>query len=482
MKHIEIIMTKGKYIFVIVLIMFALPVLCKHLTNPWLWYDEAGQFWISKGLNHFTLPYSVPQDLWHVIVNNRFCNMDPGGFSVLLHYWLKLSNHFFIIRLFPLLFFIGFACLFFHYLRGLTGNLFFSLFCASLLFLWPVTVSRMVEVRAYSMEMMGIVWTLILLDKCRKTNYSVNSLLLLSTCMSIFCTSRYDFVVFAFVIGLYTLIKIIKTKVFLLKKTMAFSVPLFVSVEAIFLITLQYQNPSLEKMNYLLYLSDIPSLTSLFHQRLFLLYVLNTVVVLVSFCKKRTMRQLQIISLMVSTMIIILSLMGKSPWDKIRTISVVIVLILNLTNEIYHNINLKNSSYLGDYIRIPLVILIWYFLIGTIFIPKVNYDEYESLKYSINQEKPKVLYMGNRFSPSVRYIYEYGILKERAGRDHYPESFLFQYSFDEQAVHIQSRMPDQVEADLYLINGATIFKYVADSVQYKFKCIQWYVYTKTDQP
>ena len=74
------------------------------ITNKSLTFDEAGQFWVSKGLNHFSpmnVSYGNVKDVW---IQNRTWNLDPGGFSVIAYYWLQLSNSIVWIRLLPLLF------------------------------------------------------------------------------------------------------------------------------------------------------------------------------------------------------------------------------------------------------------------------------------------------------------------------------------------------------------------------------------------
>jgi hypothetical protein len=76
----------------IYLVTFA--AISKNLFTPYLWLDEAGQFWISKGLNHQSPPLSKENGLNEVIINNKYKNLDPGGFSILLHFWTYVSNHY----------------------------------------------------------------------------------------------------------------------------------------------------------------------------------------------------------------------------------------------------------------------------------------------------------------------------------------------------------------------------------------------------
>ena len=83
-------------------------IIYESLTDWYLWYDEAGQFYISKGLHHNSKPFTSYLGVANVIYNNRYFNLDPGGFSVLLNYWSMGSNHYAYLRLLPLLFFLAF--------------------------------------------------------------------------------------------------------------------------------------------------------------------------------------------------------------------------------------------------------------------------------------------------------------------------------------------------------------------------------------
>ena len=128
------------------------------LRNPWLWFDESGQFWISKGLNHYSEVYAASGGLSDVIENNRHYNLDPGGFSVLLYFWLLINDSSTLfLRLLPYLFFLGFASVVFLYTYKSSKNILEAAFLTTLLFLWEVTANEMGEVRGYTMEMCGVV-------------------------------------------------------------------------------------------------------------------------------------------------------------------------------------------------------------------------------------------------------------------------------------------------------------------------------------
>ena len=57
-----------------------------------MWWDEAEQFWISRGLSNYSHPFAAPQGLRHVIWSNRLFNLDPGGYSILLFFWSRASQ------------------------------------------------------------------------------------------------------------------------------------------------------------------------------------------------------------------------------------------------------------------------------------------------------------------------------------------------------------------------------------------------------
>ena len=71
--------------------------------SNYLWFDEAGQYYISRGLNHTSLPFSSPEGIRAVWQNNLSYNLDPGLYSILLFFWLKIGQGYFWIKLLPLI-------------------------------------------------------------------------------------------------------------------------------------------------------------------------------------------------------------------------------------------------------------------------------------------------------------------------------------------------------------------------------------------
>lgn len=179
-------------------------MLGRNLTFETLTYDEAGQFFISKGLNHYSEPYAPEGSITDVIEQNSLYNQDPGGFSFILHYWSKISNNIVYLRLLPLLFFIGaiiFTCLAVYEItrKKLTayasGLLLFALWGGPLPY----------ELRPYSMELCGMaygIWLIFHIIRYR-TNITGPKLLSYSIIFSLFLTARYTIIMFGFIYTLF---------------------------------------------------------------------------------------------------------------------------------------------------------------------------------------------------------------------------------------------------------------------------------------
>ena len=100
--HITFFFTR---IFPLLLTVYILFRISLNLFNESLWYDEAMQFWISFGSSSDSL--KLNSGIWEVVKLNQLYNHDPGGFSIILHLWLKFSQDLHWIRLLPLLFFVA---------------------------------------------------------------------------------------------------------------------------------------------------------------------------------------------------------------------------------------------------------------------------------------------------------------------------------------------------------------------------------------
>ena len=142
--------------------------------------------------------------LKEVIDNNKYYNLDPGGFGILLHFWSYVSNHHVWLRLLPFLFFIGivlsFVYLSFLWLKDLNV----ALLMGFIPIFTPIVLSMGFELRAYSMECMGTIISIVALERLK--NKLTNKHLFLWGCVfSFFMTSRYSEILVIFIVSLYVL-------------------------------------------------------------------------------------------------------------------------------------------------------------------------------------------------------------------------------------------------------------------------------------
>ena len=136
-----------------------------HLSSTSFWYDELMQFWVSLGVDAFGPPHTPSGELRDAIHNNAVANLDPGGFTFILRYWLRLGTSGTWQRLLPFLFFAA----------GISGmgwigwsqrkSVPFTLLCSAVPALFPAILDYATEVRAYSMEFAGIVIGCALVDR-----------------------------------------------------------------------------------------------------------------------------------------------------------------------------------------------------------------------------------------------------------------------------------------------------------------------------
>lgn len=158
-----------------------------------MWWDESAQFWVSQGLSGDAAPFTPSRNLREVVCMNTFENLDPGGFSILLHLWTRLGTGLVHLRSLPLaFFFVGMAALGCLGWR-LTRSPLFAVAAAALPCLYPAARYFGLEIRAYSMEMAGVALAALALVLVRERPSTGRAALLGIVCAA-FLSSRYSFV------------------------------------------------------------------------------------------------------------------------------------------------------------------------------------------------------------------------------------------------------------------------------------------------
>lgn len=324
LKNILITMVNNKTNLIIFIIyIVTLVIISKGLNNSYLWFDEAGQFWISKGLNHYSQPLAKTEGLLNVVLNNSRYNLDPGGFSILLHLWSYFSNSTFWLRLLPFSFFTFTSFLFIWFSYNWIKKIDIALLLGLLPFLFSAIVQMAFEVRAYSMEYLGVM-LLIVGVYCIRRNLTKKMLLYWSILFSIFMGSRYSIIVIVFITSLYIFFEIIFSHKSLRDKTLSiliFSLPISVALVLIYYFSLSTQNPELRQLSYLSYLNnDWTILLKPFTNLMYLLFVILvfSLIIFSLISKKKMLTKympLFIISSISNIAFIILSFLGKYPWN-----------------------------------------------------------------------------------------------------------------------------------------------------------------------
>lgn len=139
----------------------------RNLFTPYLWFDEADQFWISKGLNPDSDPLTKENGIIEVIENNKYYNMDPGGYGVLLHIWSYASNHHVWLRLLSFSFFFGIVLSFIYLSYLWLKDIHVALLMGFMPILTTVVLYMAFEIRAYSMESLGTMISVVALEKLK---------------------------------------------------------------------------------------------------------------------------------------------------------------------------------------------------------------------------------------------------------------------------------------------------------------------------
>ena len=219
-----------------------------NLYNDSPWYDEAIQIWISLGSNPDEI--TMNNGMVQVIKLNQLFNHDPGGFSLVLHLWLKISNDMQWIRLLPLLFFIGSVFVVFLTIQSLSKNKLISFICSLIPFLFDTLLYFSTEIRAYSMEC--LCYSFAILSICTMHDKkNLGKLHCFSLALCFLMTSRYSAMIGSYLsMFVITLGWIINNKSKPLVKASFMIIPYVIITAMIYFFSLSLQNPSVKTPSY----------------------------------------------------------------------------------------------------------------------------------------------------------------------------------------------------------------------------------------
>lgn len=419
----------------VILGVVALVGISRNAEDRFLWFDEAGQFWIAKGLNHDSDPLQPPGTLSAVVENNASYNFDPGGYSVVLHFWTSFSDSVLWMRTLSFAFFIAADLLFIYSLYRITGELAVGIAMGFLPLFSPTLIESAFEIRAYSMEYLGIAVGLVGLYAVR-SEASYERLFMVSLAYSAFMTSRYSAIAILATASLYTLLHI-----WLLEldfwdrfwRVALYGAPLIATASLIYVFELRSQDSSLEPLFYLPYLRDDPQLLINPIGNLGYLVLVSLLgCLLLSMVLGRGSSFLQVqpllfVAVASNLLFIVLSLRGLYPWAPLSryglpylTVSTVAgsAAIGRVVVQLYRR--LPSVVNLG---LIALVVFSLYINWGDRHVRDGTMQTFRCLA-SVDFGRYRRIYVDRWASPSIRYLFEFGSLLQ-AWPGIYPGRFEF---------------------------------------------------------
>lgn len=171
---------------------FAIVKACMEIQNPYFWYDESGQFWISQGLNHESPPNSLRNSLPAIMESNSLYTFDPGGFSLILRLWSEVSISTVWLRILPEVFFFLTLVAFSLLLRQMKID-HFTTSLALLLITLGIPGGDAAFLRPYSASLCSYVWILFIATNILKQSARPKNLFPIILVVSTFgIWMRYD--------------------------------------------------------------------------------------------------------------------------------------------------------------------------------------------------------------------------------------------------------------------------------------------------
>ena len=226
-------------------------LIASNISDANFWLDESGQIWISRGLNHFSpggSPFGTLRDVW---ANNNKYNLDPGGFTLALYLWQKISAIPAHLRLLPFIFFV--LTYFVVYVIVKTEEIDSNLakLFPFLLLGSPLISHYVFELRAYSFEMLVSALSLLITIKKKEIISSAWLSSLAGICLSVGLTSRYSAIFPVLVTSFLIFIEGVKfKKITFYRNLFLYMWPIFLVIIIIYIFVLKHQNVNMQPPDY----------------------------------------------------------------------------------------------------------------------------------------------------------------------------------------------------------------------------------------
>jgi hypothetical protein len=394
-------------IMVVTIILVFCYTIIKMYSETYFWYDEAVQFYDAIGINYDSP--NVIHNIDNVHLKNSRYNMDPGGYTLILHYWTKISMNPFFIRLLNFVFLVVLISIVVRMTnRCFKENLItLSLLLFLIVFNNAMLIDRAIEVRGYMIEILVVSASVYFLFRGKyflkqdKFNLKFIGLLLLF-CFGMW--SRYSAIVS---IGFGWFLFSLTTLNLFSRKAIIGHIVLLGNVTTIYLVMLRWQNPFGLPMDYLDYLNDVDGWANLLNENLYFFVLMGfTIFVSVKNMKGDFIATITSIAkrcdtcsglnvaifyvIFLNAIYFVLSTMGRHPYEPLSsrnfgvTFSTVLVSILFLIEKLKPNI--KQVGLISCFLIIFAFLNRFDLHRGT-----TNYNHFEKINYldSILLKNPK---------------------------------------------------------------------------------------------
>lgn len=398
-------------------------------------YDQAGQFFISLGLNHDSKPHSDPRGVLNVIFSNANYNQDPGGFSLILHYWMKVSKDFRWLRTLPFTFYVLHLLFIGLTIAAVSRNVALAPIAIAVLIGHKEFFFQAFELRGFSMELLALSLSLYLITKDKRFLTNKGFYLFWFTLISILCTARYtSMLTYAalFVTILYRRnyqwhhLGSIQVVISLIFGTVNILVYYF---------SFRFQMGTLTPLHYLPYLgAGIDPVARITIILVLTAVSLIAIIVYLPKIHNDVLRRLLFFIIVFDYLFIGLSILNIHPWQPMlkRGVSFTTVNIIGIF-LLLRGIGLKIVNFQSSKVRllslsalVIMVTLLFYVKRSNFFIRQPSNLEWMSFLHSEYNFSEGKLYVDFYSSPEIKYAYEYGALREFKLAHGYPDNFYFE--------------------------------------------------------
>ena len=283
------------------------------------------------------------------------------------------------------------------------------------------------------MESLGTFGAVIALEDL-KEKIQAKNLLIWSCLFSFFMTSRYSSVAFIFIVSIYVLYLIFKSDLNFVKKNILitlYSAPLLLTFLCIFKFSLIHLSINLPPIHYLPYLSKDPLLLiSPLPNLIYLILILLLIIGLLLKSRFHFLEKYKILlSLSIGTnaLFILLSFLGKYPWCPLYNRGIILFTLAFICFSVFVGeiikYSMKQHVMYKYYGLMSLLILCLFVRKKTLFVRQMKTNTYINF-VKTDFSNINNIYVDRWQSPCVRYLFEYGKLKDW-NKLNYPVQFTF---------------------------------------------------------